>query len=52
MSNTEGMYSIYFIKRIERSETTLRYSAVLRFDNSESHMRFRVSGAEIKSTEA
>ena len=36
MSNVEGMYSVYFIKKIELSETTLRhsavhYSAVLRF---------------------
>jgi len=37
MSNAEGMYSacrehlgrtVYFIKKIEQSETTLRYSAV------------------------
>jgi len=35
-SNVEGRYSVYFIKKTERSETTLRhsavrYSAVLRF---------------------
>jgi hypothetical protein len=30
MSNVEGMYSIYFIKRTEHSETILRYSAVFR----------------------
>ena len=28
MSNVEGMYSIYYIKTTEQSETTLRYSAV------------------------
>jgi hypothetical protein len=28
MSNVEGMYSAYFIKRNERSETFLRNSAV------------------------
>ena len=28
MSNVEGMYSVYFIKKIEQIETTLRYSAV------------------------
>jgi hypothetical protein len=28
MSNVEGMYSVYFIKKTEQSETTLRHSAV------------------------
>jgi len=28
MSNVEGMYSIYFYKKIERSESILRNSAV------------------------
>jgi len=28
MSNVEGMYSVYFYKKTERSETILRNSAV------------------------
>ncbi len=36
MLNVKGMYSVYFMKKTEQSETTLRnsavhYSAVLRF---------------------
>jgi hypothetical protein len=36
MSNFEGMYSVYFIKKTEQSETTLRHSIfdILRFCGS------------------
>jgi hypothetical protein len=54
MSNVEVMYSVYFIKMIERSDSTLRHSIfdILRFCGSlfkfvKFHTRFRCQVSKV-----